>query len=41
MISMNLEDIAILNIQGVNYCCVNNGICKIETVNLLQNADLT
>ena len=35
MIFMNFNDHAILRIYGVNYPCINNGICKIETVNLL------
>ena len=41
MMSINLNDIAIRNIRGVNYCRVINGISKSEAVNLLQNADLT
>ena len=41
MISINLDDIAILNIRGVDYRCVVNGISKSKTVNLLQNADLS
>ena len=36
MMSMNLSDIAILNIKGSDYCC----ICKNEAINLMQNADL-
>ena len=40
MMSINLNDIAIRNIRGVNYCRVINGISKSEAVNLLQNADL-
>ena len=39
--SSNLNDIAILNICGVDYCCAINGIDKREAMNLLQNADLT
>ena len=41
MISMNFNDIAILNIHGIEYCCVISGISKNEAVNLLQNADLS
>ena len=37
---VNLNDIAILNIQGVDYHCIINGIGKSEAVNLLKNTDL-
>ena len=40
MMSMNLSDITILNINGVDYCCIITGITKSETVNLLQKTDL-
>ena len=43
MMSINLRDIrdiAILNINGVNYLCIITGISKSEGVNLLQKADL-
>ena len=40
MMSVNLSDIAILNINGVDYRCIITGITKSETVNLLQKADL-
>ena len=39
--SINLNNIAILNIQGVDYRCIFKGIGKSGTANLLQNADLT
>ena len=41
MMSMNLSDIAILNIKGSVYCCIIILISKNEDINLLQNADLT
>ena len=41
MTSMNLSDIAILNIKGSNYCYVITGIGKSEAIKLLQNIDLT
>ena len=41
MISMNLSNIAIWNIKGSDYCCINSGINKSEATNLLQNIDLT
>ena len=41
MTSINLNDIAILNIRGVDYCCIINGNSRSDTVNLLLNADLT
>ena len=34
--SMNLNDITILNIHSVRYCCIFNGINKSEAINLLQ-----
>ena len=36
MMSMNLSDIAILNIKGSDHCCV---ITTIEAINLMQNVD--
>ena len=39
MMSINLRDIAILNIHDVDYCCIINGISKSEAINLLQKAD--
>ena len=41
MMSVNLRDIAILNIKGSDYCCIISFISKSEAINLLQNADLT
>ena len=41
-LSMNLSDIAILNIKGSDYCCIISLINKNEAMNLMQNnADLT
>ena len=39
--SMNISNTAILNIRGADYCCVIRGISKSETINLMQNIDLT
>ena len=41
MMSLNLSNIAILNIKGSNYCCIISGISKTEAINLMQNAALT
>ena len=41
MLSVNLSDIAILNIKGSDYCCIISLISKNEGINLMQNADLT
>ena len=41
MMSMNLMDIAILNIKGSDYRCIVSSISKNEAINLMQNADLT
>ena len=38
---MDLNDIAILNICGIDYRCIVNGISKSKAVNLIQNADLS
>ena len=40
-VSIVFNDIAILNIQSIDYSCIINGIGKIEAVNLLQNAELS
>ena len=37
---MNVNNIAILNICGVDYCCIINGISKVEAIKLLQIATL-
>ena len=36
MISMNLSDIAILNIEGADYHCIISGISNSEATNLLK-----
>ena len=41
MMSMNLSDIAILNIKDSNYRCIISLISKNEVINLMQNVDLT
>ena len=40
MISVNLNNIFILNIQCVDYYCIIDRISKSDTVNLQQNVDL-
>ena len=40
MMSVNLSDIAILNIKGSDYCCIISLINKNEAINFLKNADL-
>ena len=40
MMSVNLSDIAILNIKGSHYCCIISLVSKNEAINLMQNADL-
>ena len=39
--SINTDNIAILNNWGVDYCCNIYGIHKSDVVNSLQNANLT
>ena len=41
MMSINVNDVAILNIKSSDYCCINSLISKNEVINLLQNVDLT
>ena len=41
MISINVSNIAILNIKASDYCCIISLISKNDTINLFQNADLT
>ena len=40
MMSMNLSDIAILNVENCDYRCIVSLISKNEA-NLMQNTDLT
>ena len=41
MMSMNLSHIAISNIKDSDYHCIISFISKSETINLMQNANLT
>ena len=41
MMSMNLSNIAILNIKRFDYLCIISLISKNEAIDLIQNADLT
>ena len=41
IMSMNLRDIAILNIKSADYRFIINGISKNEAINLMLNTDLT
>ena len=41
VMSVNLSDIAILNIKDSYYYCIINLFSTNEVINLLQNADLT
>ena len=41
MMSTNLNDIAILRINGVDYRSIINEVSKSKVVNVLQNTDLT
>ena len=41
MMSINLSDIAVLNIKGSDYFCIISLISKNEAITLMQNADLT
>ena len=41
IMSVNLSNIALLNIRGSDYCCSISLISKHEAINLMQNADFT
>ena len=41
MISINLNDIAISNIYGVDYRCLITGISKSGAIDLFKNVDLS
>ena len=41
MMPIDIKIIAILNIHGVDYCCVINGIRTSEAIILLKNAGLS
>ena len=41
MMSVDLDDIAVWNINSIDYRCIISGINKSQTVNLLQNGDLS
>ena len=41
MMSINLRDIDILNINSADYRCIITGINKIEVTKLMQNIDLS
>ena len=41
MISMNLSNIAILKVHGVDYRCIIIGISKTEATKLMQNIDFS
>ena len=41
MMSINLSDIAILNIESSDYRCIISLISKNDAINLMQNANLT
>ena len=41
MISMNLSDIAIVNIKNFDYRCITSLVIRNEAINLIRNADST
>ena len=41
IMSVNLTDFAILNIEDVDCCCIINGMSKGDAVSLLQDAVFT
>ena len=41
MMSLNVSDVAILNVKDSDYCCIISLISKNEAINLIKNDDLT
>ena len=41
MMSRNISNIAIFNIECADYCCIVSSIIKSEAVKLMQNINLT
>ena len=41
LMSLDLSNIAILNIHGPGYCCIISEISKSEAINLIQNTEFT
>ena len=41
MMSIDIDNIAILNIIGIDYCCIVFRISLSEAINLLKNANLS
>ena len=37
---LNISDIAIITVKGVDYCCINHHICKSEVIHLLTDSVL-
>ena len=37
MLCLNISDIAIINVKGVDYCCIIQDINKSEAISLLKN----
>ena len=40
MLSVNINDIAIITVKNVDYCCIIHNISKSEAINLLKNSVL-
>ena len=40
MLGLNLSDIAVITVKGVDYCCIIHDISKSEAIHLLENSVL-
>ena len=40
MVSVNINNIAIITVKNADYCCVIHNISKSEAINLLKNSVL-
>ena len=40
MLCLNISDIALITVKGVDYCCIIHDISKSEAIHLLENSTL-
>ena len=40
ILCLNISNLGIITVKGIDYCCITNGISKSEAINLLENSVL-
>ena len=40
ILCLNISNLAIITVKGIDYRCITNGISKSEAINLLENSVL-